>query len=288
MQYVMIGVLLSVTVLNQGFMMIATISDIDFNELYKRHKQRAGRPAKPASAWDARAHSLRGKPLESAYTDAFIERMDFSGARTVLDVGCGAGNIGVQIAHRLEAVYGMDYSSGMLDVMARNAAARGLKNVHPIQAGWDDDWEAIPVCDIVVASRSTLVEDMGNALLKLHNHARQRVYLSYLTGGFFVDPAIARLLGRDGRAHPDYMYILNILHSMDVTPRLDYIDLPGPLAGTENFDDFAEKVTRTLGELNDAEHNALQHWYDADADRARRGGAPMRWAFISWETNSYD
>ena len=269
-------------------MTIVTISDIDFNALYKHHKQQAGRPAKPASAWDARALALRGKPLESAYTDAFIERMDFSDARTLLDVGCGAGNIGVQVAHRLDAVYGMDYSPAMLDVMAHNAAVRGLKNVHPIQAGWDDDWEAIPVCDIVVASRSTLVEDLGDALSKLHNHARRRVYLSYLTGGFFVDRSIARLLGRDGRAHPDYMYILNILHTMGVTPRLDYIDVPGPLAGTENFDDFAQKVTRALGELDETDCQALQHWYDADAGRACRGGALMRWAFIWWETNSYD
>lgn len=288
MQYAMIWVLVSVTVLKRDFMTIATINDIDFNALYKRHKQQAGRPAKPASAWDARASALRGKPLESAYTDAFIERMDFSDVRTLLDVGCGSGNIGVQVAHRLDAVYGMDYSPAMLDVMAHNAASRGLNNVHAIQTGWDDDWDSIPVCDIVVASRSTLVEDLGDGLSKLHKHARRRVYLSYLTGGFFVDSGIAQLLGRGGRAHPDYTYILNILHTMGVYPRLDYIDVPGPLAGTESFDHFAQKVIRALGELDETEHKALQHWYDADADRARRGGSPMRWAFISWETNSYD
>lgn len=265
---------------------IDTINDIDFAALYKRHKQQTGRPAKPAQAWDARARQMVGKPLQSAYTDAFIGRMDLDDARTLLDVGCGAGHIGVQLADRMDAVYGMDYSAVMLDVMRDNAERRGLDNVQLIHKGWDDPWDGVPVCDIVVASRSTLVEDLGDALNKLQHHARKRVYLTYLTGGFFVDGRIARLLGRDKRAHPDYMYVLNILHAMGCYPRLDYIDLPGRLAGTSGFDEFAQKTAQALGELTAGERDALQDWYHADPERAARGGAPMRWAFISWETKN--
>lgn len=264
-----------------------TLDDIDFKDLYVRHKQRAGRSQKPAQAWDTRAGKLYGKPLESSYTRAFIERVDLNGARTLLDVGCGAGHIGVQLAHRLDAVYGLDYSSVMLDVMADNASARGLTNVHAIHAGWDDPWDDVPVCDIVVASRSTLVQDMGDALLKLHRHARHRVYLTYLTGGFFVDGRIARLLGRGTRAQPDYIYVLNILHAMGMYPRLDYIDTPARLANTDSFEEFAQKTAAALGELDASGRAALQRWYEADPDRARRGGHPMRWAFISWEVNPY-
>lgn len=261
------------------------LDDIDFGALYRRHKQQAGRRAKPASSWDARAQTLYDQPLESAYTDAFISRMDFSDARTLLDVGCGAGNIAVQVADRLDAVYGMDYSTGMLDVMRRHAQKRGLGNVHAIHGSWDDSWTDVPVCDIVVASRSTLVDDMADALQKLHDHAARRVYISYLTGGFFIDKHVARLLGHGDRAQPDYLYILGILHGMGLYPRLDYVDVPGRLAGITGFEDLEQRVARALAPLDAGQRHALRQWYDADPARAKRGGAPMRWAFISWETH---
>ncbi len=62
----------------------------------------------------------------------------------------------------------------MLDAMMDNAAELKLENVKPILASWDDDWSAVPVCDIAVVSRASIVADMDDALDKLNQHARKK------------------------------------------------------------------------------------------------------------------
>lgn len=206
--------------------MPTTLHDIDFATLYRQHKRLAGRPATPVGTWDERAQVLYDQPLESAYTRAFIQRMDFTGASTLLDVGCGAGNIAVQVARRLDAVYGMDYSPVMLDVLAHHARACRLDNVHAVQASWDSSWDSVPRCDIVVASRSTLVDDMGDALSRLHDHARLRVYITYPVSGLLAQPHHDAAAGGRAVGQPSYLYILNILQSRGIDASLNYIHTP--------------------------------------------------------------
>ncbi|MCF8470222.1 MAG: hypothetical protein K9G30_05515, partial [Parvibaculum sp.] len=167
-----------------------------------------------------------------------------------------------------------------------NAAALGRNNVEALHLGWEDDWSAVPVCDIVVASRSTTVADMEAALHKLNDKARRRVYLTCLAGGRFIDPAVIDIVGRDVPALPDYIYIVNILYRMGIHPRLDYIEHEGRLASAADFDDFARRVAWTLGELSDDERARLRSWYERSAPAAGVATAPMRWAFISWEKTS--
>lgn len=259
---------------------------IDFAQRYRDHMAAAGGREKPPEDWDARAAEMNRMVGESPYVKAFVERMDLSGAATLLDVGCGTGAIALSVADRLEHLYGLDYSQGMLDMLMRNAAARGLDNVEAIRRAWEDDWSDVPACDIVVASRSMTVMDMADALAKLDAKAKQRVYLTSLVGGRFIDAGIVELLGRNRPPLPDYIYVLNILYQMGRRPRLDYIKNDNRLAGTESFEDFARKVAFSLGKLSETERTLLAAWYDADPNRARQGGEPFRWAFISWETNS--
>jgi len=261
-----------------------THADIDFGQLYRAHMAAAGGREKPPEAWDARAEAMSRLAGESRYVDDFIARMDLSGCATLLDVGCGAGAIALALAPRLQRVYGLDYSRGMLDAMMRNARALGRGNVAPIRRAWEDDWSDVPACDIVTASRSTTVMDMADALARLDAKANRRVYLTSLVGGRFIDAEVAELLGRTRPALPDYIYIVNILYRMGRYPRLDYIENDNRLAGAESFDEFARKVAFSLGEIDAAGQTRLRQWYDADPERARRGGAPFRWAFIHWET----
>lgn len=259
------------------------IHDLDFAEMYREHMRCSDRPEKPASVWDERARSAGAKMMQGDYAKAFLARMDLSGAATLLDIGCGPGTIGVPLAGRLEAVYGLDYSPGMLECLTDNARAAGADNVTPILRSWTDDWEGVPVCDIAVASRSSLVPDMADALHKMTSHARLRCYMTHLVGGHFGDAAIAELLGRQVRAFPDYVYIVNILHGMGIHPRVDYLTFPGRLAGTRDAQEFIDKVAWSFGELNADEQARLAEWYGADPERARRGGGDICWALISWE-----
>lgn len=205
------------------------IDDVDFAAMYRRHVKQSGRPATAASDWDARAEKLSGKVMDSTrgYTHEFVRRMDLAGARSLLDIGCGPGTIALAVAGQLDRVVGLDYSPVMLECMRDNAARMGLENVQTCLHAWDDDWTDVPECDIVVASRSSMVPDMAQALAKMTGHARQRCYMTHRVGNHSAGASDARVSERQHLAFPDYIYIVNILYGMGLNPRLDYIDLPG-------------------------------------------------------------
>jgi SAM-dependent methyltransferase len=261
-----------------------TIAAIDFSRLYRDHMAIAGKK-KPASAWDSRASGMNRKTQKGRYADEFISRMDLTDARTLLDVGCGTGTICLTLAARLERVIGLDYSKGMLDELKANIAAQGITNADALHLAWEDDWSEVPECDIVVASRSTQVQDIGAALAKLHAKARKRVYLTHLVGGHFIDPRIFDAIGRKPQPLPDYIYLLNILHSRNIHPRLDYIENEGHLSGIASFDDLLQRTAWTPGELDTDECARLRAWFE----EIMAGGGlktTMRWAFISWDVQS--
>ena len=259
-----------------------TLASIDFALLYREHLARAERTRKDASAWDSRAAGMASKALRSRYASEFVARMDLRGAQSLLDVGCGPGTIGLAVAGQLQCVVGLDYSAAMLDAMRAKAAEMNLANVETLHRAWEDDWGDVPACDIVVASRSTNVEDIAGALARVHAKARLRVYLTHLVGGHFIDPAIQAVIGRSVPSVPDYIYLVNILHRMGIHPRLDYIAHENRLADAVDFDDFARRVAWSVGELDATETERLRTWYERTTPQERQG-QPMRWAFISWE-----
>ncbi|QEA38226.1 class I SAM-dependent methyltransferase [Pistricoccus aurantiacus] len=255
---------------------------IDFATLYRQHMARSQRPRKAPADWDARAERMDHKPPGGHYADTFVARMNLDGCSSVLDVGCGAGTIALLLAPHMTSVLGLDFSPGMLEQLMNNAKRLGLNNVTPLLRAWEDDWSDVPVCDIVVASRSGMVPDLADALAKLNAHARWRIYMTQLVGGHFIDPGLVSALGRSPRSLPDHLYTLGLLHAQGIYAELSYIELPSRLAGTSDFEEFARRVAWTLGELSDEETARLKDWYDADPQRAARGGAPMRWALVSW------
>lgn len=263
-----------------------SLHDIDYAERYRQHMRRALTHPKPPGAWDKRAADMGQRATSGAYGEAFLARVDVSGARSLLDVGCGPGILCLPLAAQLEVVYALDYSPGMLAQLQDNARQRAVDNLKPVLRAWEEDWSDIPRCDILLASRSGLVADLDATLDKIHRHTRLRVYFTQLVGGQFIDPALTRFLGINRPAFPDHIYLLNLLHQRGINPRLDYIETPSRLAGCADFATFAERLAWSLGELNDEQRRRLQDWFEADPHRAQKGGAPMRWAFLAWDVPS--
>lgn len=261
-----------------------TILDVDFGRLYRQHFAASGCREKPSEAWDARAADLSREVSGSAYVEELLRLVDLTGCRTLLDVGSGPGTIALALAPRLDRVYGLDFSQGMLDAMMGHAAARNLGNVEPILRSWEEPWDDVPACDLVLASRSTLVRDMEDALARLDAKAKRRVCLTSLVGGRFIRADVLALLRRERPSYPDYVYILNLLHRMGRHPRLDYIHAGRRPDEKQGFDQLVRRVEFSLGSLNPEERERLEAWYREDPGRAERGREAHRWAFVSWET----
>lgn len=258
------------------------IRSINFGQLYRDHLANSGRVFKPASEWDSKAAAMRTKVLDSPYRTDFVNRVKYETQDTVLDIGCGPGTIGLALAPKVKQVYGLDYSQSMLDAMMLNATELKINNLEPILASWEDDWSSVPVCDIVVVSRASIVADMNEALDKLNQHARKKVYMTQLVGGNFVGNEIVKLLGREDKSFPDHMYIMNLLYQRNIHPKLDYIESPSRLAGSANLEELISKVCWSFGELSEVDEQKITQWYNQDPEHACKGGEPTRWAFMSW------
>lgn len=203
--------------------MIKTIHDIDFASLYRNHKLLAARPRSEATRWDQKAQKITVGQLGDSYTKQLLQAMDLRSNDSLLDVGCGPGTIAVLAAAHVSQVYGLDYSRGMLEKLKENALYYNTHNIKTLCKDWDESWAEVPVCDVVVASRSTLVEDMESALLKLHAQAKRHVYLTYP-----ANPAFGTRLEVDAKAQPQfatpsYLYIIAILHQHGIAAQLRFI-----------------------------------------------------------------
>lgn len=205
-------------------MPIQTIHDVNFAVLYINHKQLAARPPSKAERWDQKAQEMEVGQLESPYTKALLTAMQITAEDTLLDIGCGVGNIAVLAAPLVKKVYAIDYSQGMLNKLSVNMQHYNTHNIKLLCKSWADNWQDIPLCDVVVASRSTLVEDMEAALLKMHAHAKRHVYLTYPAKiTFGANPNVDTQKNPE-LATPSYIYILNILHQHRIHAQLRFID----------------------------------------------------------------
>lgn len=263
------------------------IDQIDFSALYRAHLARAARTAKTPEHWNKRAEKIAANCAapRDPYLEQFAAKMDFSGAQTLLDVGCGPGSVCLNVASHFEHVYGIDYSEGMLDVARRRAAAMGVTNATFIHCAWEDDWSGLPECDIAVASRSTLVMDLEQALYKLNQKARLRVYTTHTVAPTFVDPRILSAIGRTSAFLPNYIYAVNILYRMGIYAKVDFIRGPNCQGQIETFERFAQGVAWSLGGLSESEMLSLKDYYNQHRHDDLPFVSPTRdWAFVFWDT----
>lgn len=255
--------------------------DFDFAGAYRDRLAALGRRPKPPEHWDARAARADRNIFDSAYAREFVARMNLSGCRTLLDVGCGSGTIGLSVAAQLDHVYGLDYSPGMLASFAGHARARGVAHATPILRAWEDDWADVPACDVVVASRSTALPDLEAAVQKLNAKALVRVYLTYPADGHFIPEGVRRVLGPKGHGLPDFLYVIGILRNLGWQPTLDYLPGENRLANCATFEQFLARITEAIGPLNEDDVARLASYFN-NPD-ARRLEDQMRWALASWE-----
>ncbi len=120
------------------------IQDIDFGALWREQCRRSSFGPRTSADWDRRAERRSHRELDNDYSRAFLARMDLSGAKTALDIGCGTGNLAIPLAKRLRQVHALDFSPEMLRGLEKNRKQAGVDNIAVHRLSWTDSWGTVP------------------------------------------------------------------------------------------------------------------------------------------------
>ena len=262
-----------------------TIYDINFAELYQQHLIACNHYNLPPTKWDKKAvkmaENLVGKP--SAYNQQLLQAMNVQADETVLDIGCGPGTFAVPLAQQGSIVYALDYSNGMLDCLAQFKQKFGLHNLTTFHKSWADNWDDVPQADVVLASRSTLVDDLDDMIEKLCAKAKKRVFLTSVTQRHFLDEGVFEAIGREDIGFPTYIYLLNRLYQKDIQANLNFIETESGCFQGESYKDLLASVEFSLGELSEKEKQGLKAFYDRkQANNEPISHGQKKWALIWW------
>lgn len=267
-------------------------SDIDWNLLWHQERQGKTWRRKKKKDWDKKAASFAKRNLGSDFSDLCLGLIRPEANWSILDVGCGPGTLAIPLARQVKSVTAMDFSEQMLAELAQRVEVADLHNIRSVQGSWVDDWQEQGVGrhDVVLAARSLAVDDLGAALKKMILWAKKEVIVVDRVGPGPFDPDLFTALGRSFEPGPDFIFTLNILLQMGVTPSLDYLE----------FDlqrQYADRQDAILGcswmvdDLTEDERQKLGHYVDQRLHENNDGSVtltrrkPVKWAFIRWKVN---
>lgn len=277
----------------------------DWNELW-RAKQAVHQLDHDARFWNERAKTFTNKDAPGSYTERFLALADVRPGESVMDMGCGAGNLAIPLAREGCSVLAADFSTAMLERVRDRAAAEGVPGVRTMELSWEDDWRAAGIgpdsFDVCLASRSIATRDLRGALLKLDATAKRRACITLSCDSSpRIDDRALRAIGFT--VHPGYddVYALAILQGEGIFPEVTYIkteraDVFGSL--DEVLAKYAKMIDAALPLQDDAASREgaiarMRDWLRANlVEGVGADGAPTftlkeprhtMWAFLSWD-----
>jgi len=260
------------------------LEPINFAKMYTKHKKKSVFKGKKSQDWDKKSKEMAPRMQKSRYVEDFISKMKLDKDDVVLDIGCGPGTLAIPLAKLVKHVIAIDFSASMLKELKAYAASEGITNITTYHIGWDDDWSEITDVDIVVASRSIEVLDIEAALLKISNLASKACYVSYKTGGSFVDMEILDYIGKKIVTKPDFWYLPILLYKEGYIPFVDYIPTSGGSVQFTDSEQFVKSLIWSLGSLDDSQIQKAKEYYRLYIQSGINKPKSTLWAFISWST----
>jgi len=266
---------------------------LDWNVLWKQdYRRRRSASDDLPNYWNRRAPSFARRGQGSPYTEAFLALMAPEPHWSVLDMGCGPGTLAIPLAGLVQRVTAVDFSEVMIERLVQGCAEQGLQNVRAIHGGWEDDWDraGIGLHDVAIASRSLIVEDLEEALLKLDRSARHRVYLSFQVGDGPRDKGALEALGRKVQKGADYLYVYNLLHQLGIYANVQILKLDDErvFASPEEALEFFQVFIRDLEPTEEVRLRAYlaENLIPKEGVWVLKGRQARDWALIWWEKDT--
>lgn len=87
-----------------------------------------------AAAYDETFSRFRGDPTPA--NELFLDALGVQAGQTLIDLGCGTGDLAIQAAKRGAVVYAVDVSVAMLEVAKKKAEAAGVDTIAFCRGGF--------------------------------------------------------------------------------------------------------------------------------------------------------
>lgn len=265
------------------------IQTIDWNQVWKEKKAMRSSPFRGRSSWNKRAPSFGENSAKSNYAEAFIQIINPKRSWRIFDMACGTGTLAVPLAKRVKNITAADFSDTMLEALRTRCEKSSISNIRIMNVSWEDDWTkaGIGVHDIVIASRSLVVDDLRGAILKLDNFARRRVYISTIVGDGPHDRRVFDAIGRELDAGPDYIYTYNLLYQMGISANVYFIVETNRKSYKTPHDAF-RSLQWMVGGMNANEEARLENYLDKHLVYGMgrwmlNYETTVKWAVIWWE-----
>ncbi len=156
-----------------------------------------------------------------------LERLDLDQNSRVLDIGAGPGNLAIPFALKFAHVTAVEPADGMLNLLKKNAEKESIRNITCVQKKWEDfeiekDLEA--PCDLVIASFSLGMADIGNAIKKMIEASAKYVCLMWFAGETHWEKDYKKLWPKlhneEYISSPKIDVLYNVLYQMGIYPEL--------------------------------------------------------------------
>ena len=268
---------------------ISTYSDINWHLLWQNARAEKSWKSKTADDWSSKASSFAERVRKTPYVDHLLTMIAADQDTTILDVGCGPGTLTIPLAGIAKSITAIDYSSGMIGHVEKEAKRLKLANVKTITCSWEDDWQDhnIGQHDIAIASRSMNIDNLEAGIRKLDSHASKQVIITDRIAPSPFNPDLFNALGRKFNSGPDYIYTLNTLYQLGIHPRVDHIRLPSETMYA-NMDEALDAHRWMLKKLSVQEEKLLVEFLATMVIKRDGNGLvitnryPQKWAVISW------